>query len=235
MKWQSVYPYRAPVFLPKGTVVSMRFHYDNSSANPRNPNSPPRRVTGGNQATETKMKTSWMQVVARDAGDQRPVLQEALLRHRLARYPDDLVSRLSLGTLLLNRNRKAAMAELREVLRAQPENARALNNYGLAMQSGGGPKRPSSSFGTQWRRTLAMRMRASTSVSALLAKGQMEEAASQLRAVLLAQPDDNAARAQLMASLIPLATAAVAAGQFGSAEGVSRARRSGPGERRSAE
>jgi hypothetical protein len=46
VNWQAVYPYRAPVFLPKGTLVSMRFHYDNSAGNPRNPSSPPKRVAG---------------------------------------------------------------------------------------------------------------------------------------------------------------------------------------------
>ena len=42
--WQGAYHYRQSIFLPKGTVISMRYHYDNSSANPRNPNQPPRRV-----------------------------------------------------------------------------------------------------------------------------------------------------------------------------------------------
>lgn len=28
LNWQAVYRYRQPVFLPKGTVISMRFHYD---------------------------------------------------------------------------------------------------------------------------------------------------------------------------------------------------------------
>ena len=42
--WQAVYRYREPVFLPKGSVISMRYHYDNSASNPRNPNQPPKRV-----------------------------------------------------------------------------------------------------------------------------------------------------------------------------------------------
>jgi Flp pilus assembly protein TadD len=221
VNWQSVYPYRAPVFLPKGAVVSMRFHYGNSSANPRNPNSPPTRVTGGNQATD-EMGHFWMQVVPRDAGDQRPVLQEALLRHRLARYPDDLVSRLSLGTLLLNRDRKAAMAELREVLQAQPGNARALNNYGAALQSEG---RTSEAI-EQFRRAMELDPGYENARfnlgSALLAQGQLQEAASNLRGAVLAHPDDAAARSQLTASLISLAATAVSAGQSGPAVDIYR-------------
>jgi hypothetical protein len=43
LNWQSVYCYRTPVFLPQGTVVSMRFHYRNSTT---------RWVHAGNQATD---------------------------------------------------------------------------------------------------------------------------------------------------------------------------------------
>ncbi len=42
--WQAVYYYREPVFLPKDSVIHMRYHYDNSADNPRNPNNPPKRV-----------------------------------------------------------------------------------------------------------------------------------------------------------------------------------------------
>src|SRR5205807_7484198 len=50
LSWQAVFRYRKPVFLPKGTVVSMRYHYDNSTGNPRNPSNPPTQVKGGNRA-----------------------------------------------------------------------------------------------------------------------------------------------------------------------------------------
>ena len=48
--------------LPKGTVVSMRYTYDNSAANPRNPNRPPRRVTFG-QTSASEMGSLWLQVL----------------------------------------------------------------------------------------------------------------------------------------------------------------------------
>ena len=70
LNWQGVYRYREPVFLPKGSVVSMRFHYDNSAANPRNPNHPPRLVEGGDQATD-EMGHLWLQVLPAGARDQR--------------------------------------------------------------------------------------------------------------------------------------------------------------------
>src|SRR5712692_7643557 len=41
-RWQDVYRYAKPFVLPAGTVLSMRFTYDNSADNPRNPSRPPR-------------------------------------------------------------------------------------------------------------------------------------------------------------------------------------------------
>jgi hypothetical protein len=45
--WQQQYTYRAPMRLPAGTRIEMEFTYDNSSGNPRNPNSPPQRIVWG--------------------------------------------------------------------------------------------------------------------------------------------------------------------------------------------
>ena len=41
--WQRQYRYAAPIRLPQDTRVEMEFTYDNSAANPRNPNHPPAR------------------------------------------------------------------------------------------------------------------------------------------------------------------------------------------------
>lgn len=45
--WQQLYVYATPIRLPADTQVQMEFTYDNSTANPRNPNSPPKRVVFG--------------------------------------------------------------------------------------------------------------------------------------------------------------------------------------------
>lgn len=42
--WRPAYYFRRPVALPKGTRVEVVAHFDNSGANPHNPNSPPARV-----------------------------------------------------------------------------------------------------------------------------------------------------------------------------------------------
>ena len=47
--WQNYYQYASPVRLPAGTRLDGRWTYDNSEANPANPNDPPKRVTFGEQ------------------------------------------------------------------------------------------------------------------------------------------------------------------------------------------
>ena len=73
-KWQDVYRYREPLQLPKGTTLSMRYTYDNSAANIRNPNRPPKRVTFG-QTTSSEMGNLWIQMVTR-SGEDLAVLEK---------------------------------------------------------------------------------------------------------------------------------------------------------------
>ncbi len=131
--WQAVYHYREPVFFPKGSVVSMRYHFDNSSANPRNPNHPPKRVQGGNQATD-EMAHLWLQILPRGSGDRRPEIEEALMRHRIEKYRGDLQAHLRLATLMLARlNPAGADAVLEDAIRITPRNPDAHNLRGTAL------------------------------------------------------------------------------------------------------
>ena len=45
--WQDQFRYAKPIRLPADTKIEMEFVYDNSAGNPRNPNSPPKRVLAG--------------------------------------------------------------------------------------------------------------------------------------------------------------------------------------------
>jgi hypothetical protein len=74
--WQDRYWYREPVALPAGTRVDMEFTYDNSTANPRNPNSPPQRVTWG-AGTSDEMAGLHVQVIP-DREEDLPELGQAL-------------------------------------------------------------------------------------------------------------------------------------------------------------
>jgi hypothetical protein len=64
VRWQDQYRYQSPLFLPKGTTLSMRFTYDNSTANPNNRHRPPQRIKWGPLSTD-EMGTLWLEVVPR--------------------------------------------------------------------------------------------------------------------------------------------------------------------------
>ena len=66
-----MYRYRQPVQLPKGTVLHMRYTYDNSASNSRNPHNPPIRVRAGNRS-EDEMAHLWLQVLPVHAGPGDP-------------------------------------------------------------------------------------------------------------------------------------------------------------------
>src|SRR5262249_42452873 len=67
-RWQDVYRYRTPVALGRGTILKMRFTYDNSDDNPRNPRHPPAPAVWG-QNTPDEMGALWIPVVPRPAAD----------------------------------------------------------------------------------------------------------------------------------------------------------------------
>ena len=76
--WQGQYRYAEPVHLPKGTRIEMRYIYDNSSGNPHNPSSPPKRVTFGEQTTD-EMALLFMQAVLPHPEDVVRFRQEFIL------------------------------------------------------------------------------------------------------------------------------------------------------------
>ena len=67
-RWQHVYRFVNPVRLPKGTKLSMRYAYDNSAGNPRNPQQPPARARWGQRSSD-EMGDLWIQVLTRDEAD----------------------------------------------------------------------------------------------------------------------------------------------------------------------
>jgi len=69
-RWQQVYRYVKPFWLPKGTTLSMQYTFDNSAANPRNPQQPPQRAAWGQRTTD-EMGDLWIQVLTRDDRDLR--------------------------------------------------------------------------------------------------------------------------------------------------------------------
>ena len=217
VNWQAVYRYRQPLHLPQGTVISMRFHYDNSAANPRNPNSPPRRVVGGNQSTD-EMGHLWLQVLARGEGDQRAIFQEALMRHRLEIDPANAAAHFNLGVLLLSRkDTTSAIGHLRDALRLDPEQPMAWNDLGAALLSQGMLEDALEQFRHALRIEPDYTSARFNLANGLAAQGHLDEAATNYRELISAEPEDTASRAQLAAILIQSGNAAAAEGRLSAA------------------
>lgn len=66
--WQDQYLFQDLVPLPQGTRLDGELTYDNSDGNYRNPNSPPKRVTWGEQSTD-EMGSLLLNVVPHNAAD----------------------------------------------------------------------------------------------------------------------------------------------------------------------
>ncbi|HUI81640.1 MAG TPA: tetratricopeptide repeat protein [Bryobacteraceae bacterium] len=192
--WQSVFYYREPLALPKGAVISMRYHYDNSAANVRNPNHPPRMVTSGDQSTD-EMAHLWLELLPRDAADRHLELQEAVMRHRLEKYPHDFLANFNLGVLALARlNVSGAVAMLETAVRIEPNRADAHDLLGTALARVG--RVPEAI--EQFRLALAERPDFAGArlnlASALLRAGKSEEAIENYRQALAAAPNDKTIR-----------------------------------------
>jgi len=187
--WQAVYHYSEPVFLPKGSVISMRYRYDNSTGNPRNPNSPPRRVQGGNQATD-EMAHLWLQILPRGgAGDERVEIEAALLSHRVEKYREDFDARISLGALLLARFDPAgAAAVLEQAVQLDPKHEEARRFLGMALEGVG--RLPEAI--EQWGVALELQpddLKARYDLARALVKaGKLDEALEDFRRVAAADP-----------------------------------------------
>jgi len=141
LNWQAIYRYAEPVALPKGTTISMRFTYDNSADNIRNPNHPPQRVVAGNRASD-EMAHLWLQVLPKDSPrggvDPRSLIQEAMARHNLQKNPNDFEAHYNVGALLQMRGELAeSAAHFAEAVRIRPEDATANNAFGAALLGGG--------------------------------------------------------------------------------------------------
>jgi Flp pilus assembly protein TadD len=148
-RWQDQYRYRDPLFLPKGTMLTMRFTYDNSSANPRNPHRPPQRVKWGPQSSD-EMGALWLEVLPRRREDISVLTRDYNARSlradtagaemQVRTNPADPFAHNFLATKYLQAGRTdEAVAELTEAIRLKPDDAEARSNLANAYGRQGRP------------------------------------------------------------------------------------------------
>jgi Flp pilus assembly protein TadD/mono/diheme cytochrome c family protein len=105
--WQQDYRFATPITLPRGTRLSMRYTFDNSTANRHNPRTPPVRVQGGPRAVD-EMAEFGLQVLTESTSDAVRLLQDfdrkdklanvALAEIRIRTDPNNVENRAFLGS-----------------------------------------------------------------------------------------------------------------------------------------
>ena len=145
--WQDVYRYEARPFLPAGTTVAMEYVYDNSAANPRNPDDPPRRVRFG-QFSNDEMGDLWLQLLPRSEADRETltrafmpkVLNEDIVGYEsmLAADPDNAVLHRDVAVLYMTAGRTAAaIRHYRRSIELDSASATAHYNLATLLAAGG--------------------------------------------------------------------------------------------------
>lgn len=140
--WQEEYFYREPIALPKGTVVHMRWEFDNSAENPFNPSSPPARVKHGFQSTD-EMAELQLQVLTSEW--DRPILwhdfvqlsftvdQENVERGLEAMPKNQRLRDEAFKYCLRRRDADGALFHARKLLELAPQSSDALTRVGQAL------------------------------------------------------------------------------------------------------
>jgi mono/diheme cytochrome c family protein len=142
--WQGDYRYAQPLFLPKGSVLSMRYTYDNSTNNARNPNHPPKPVGYGAQSSD-EMAELWFQLLPRDRNDlamlerdyqaKLAVLTRQSNEQAIRKNPDDAKAHVDLGLIVLAEKKPdEAERHFRAAIQARPDFARAHYCLGLVLR-----------------------------------------------------------------------------------------------------
>ncbi len=145
--WHDNYRYLEPVRLPRGTRLVSSFVYDNSDANVRNRNHPPRRVVYGSNVAD-EMADVYLQVTT-VRPDQRAVLMEEFEQRELRSqvvgfgktlemYPQDPWSREGLAACYLALGNTAeAIRLLEERLAIGQLAVHSVVALGMACEKGG--------------------------------------------------------------------------------------------------
>jgi Flp pilus assembly protein TadD/mono/diheme cytochrome c family protein len=210
-RWQHVYRYTTPIALPKGTTVSMRYVYDNSPDNPRNPQLPPARVRWGQRSFD-EMGDLWFQLATGSDDDRAALTAEVQakmtaedligLETMLLSAPDDVELHDDAGVLALQLGRPSeAVSHFRASAARRPDDAAVHYNLGTALTQAGQFADAVASY----ERALTIRPRYARALSnlgdTLVVLGRADEAIRRYEAAIAADPQMPEARNNLGAAL----------------------------------
>jgi Tfp pilus assembly protein PilF len=223
-RWQDVYRYAHPIVLPKGTTISMRYTYDNSADNPRNPHHPPARVVWG-QNTSDEMGDLWIQMVPRDTASFAALNDDVQRKRRdqdLATYtkllranPDDPLRHDAVATIYLEARRlDEAIVHFGRSLELNPESAPTQYNLGYALALRGRRDQAIARFREALRLDPDYAQAHNNLAAMLQLAGQFDEASGHYRRALALRPDNVEARGNLAQLLSRQGRSAEAVSEF---------------------
>jgi Flp pilus assembly protein TadD len=197
-RWQHVYRYTEPIRLPRGTTLAMRYVYDNSADNPRNPQVPPARVRWGQRSFD-EMGDLWFQLATDSEADRQRLRRQVQakmtaedligLDTMLLSDPDDTSLHDDAAVLALILGRPAvAVAHFRATAQRRPDSAAAHYNLGTALTQAGLFDDAVASY----ERALQLQPRYPKALNnlgdTLASMGRLDEAAARYEASLAADP-----------------------------------------------
>ena len=224
-RWQDVYRYKAPIALPKGSTIAMRYVYDNSAANPRNPHTPPSRVVWG-QNTSDEMGDLWVQVIPRSAADAATLMSDFRRKAHnedLAAYtkllradPLNPLRHDAVAQLYLDeRQFDDAIAELEASLRLNDASAPTHYNLGFALSARGRREEAIAELESAIRIDPEYSIAHNNLGGLLQLGGRLDEAQAHLERAVALRPDNVEAQANLAQLLSNRGRFAAAAAHFG--------------------
>jgi len=210
-RWQHVYQYVSPFWLPKGTTLSMEYRYDNSAANVRNPEQPPKRARWGQRSSD-EMGDLWIQVLTRDEPDlvaltrdvRAKVAAEDVIGYEMEiqRLPADAGLHDDAALLYLELGRPdKAIEHFQRTLALRGDLAPAHYNLGTAFTLARKLDQAVYEFQRAIKIDPAYANAHNNLGNVLLAQGKVEEAIQEFREVVRLQPDSPLAAANLAAAL----------------------------------
>ncbi len=223
-RWQDVYRYVAPIALPQGSTIRMRFTYDNSAQNARNPFQPPQRILWGQNTTD-EMGDLWVQLVPTHAADLAVLGNDIATRTRLediAAYtrvlesdPGNPLRHDAVAMLYLQDGRpQEAVPHFRASLRLNSDSAPTHYNLGLALSMLRQYPDATREYETAVRID-PNHAEAHNNLGAMLhVAGRLDEAASHYRRAFELRPENAEAHSNLGRLLLLQGKATDAATQF---------------------
>ncbi len=210
--WQDQYRYASPAWLPAGTTLNMEYRFDNSVANPRNPNYPPEGASWGWRSVD-EMADVWFQVLAASP-DARVRLQAEVDRKMLTedaiggelllkREPNHVPLRNDTALIYMKLGKpEQAVTHFQAVTRLDSQSATAWYNEGVALEALGASARAADRYGRAIQLDPGYSAAHNNLGSVLVRQGQLEAARLQYEHAIRSDPRNAEAHANLAMVLL---------------------------------